>query len=205
MPGLIGLAQLGTLEIHVWGCHADQVERPDFMVFDLDPDVDLPWDRVALAAFDVRKRLRAIGLDSWIKTTGGKGLHVCVPLVRRLDWDAFKAWSKAFADQLAHDEPKLYTSNMAKSARRGKIFVDYLRNGRNATFICAYSPRARANAPVSTPITWEELAHGVDPLAFTTQTIPARLGALARDPWHDIYDADQSITAAMWKAVGGKR
>ena len=101
MPGLIGLAQLGTLETHVWGCHADNVERPDFMVFDLDPDVGLAWDRVALAAFDVRKRLREIGLESWIKTTGGKGLHVCVPLARKLDWDRFKAWSKAFADKLA--------------------------------------------------------------------------------------------------------
>jgi bifunctional non-homologous end joining protein LigD len=198
MPGLIALAQLGTLEVHVWGCHADKIERPDFMVFDLDPDVGLAWDRVALAALDVRKRLRELGLESWVKTTGGKGLHVCVPLARKLDWGKLKAWSKAFADKLAHDEPALYTSNMAKSARRGKIFVDYLRNGRHATFICAYSPRAREGATVSTPITWEELAHGVDPLAFTTQTLPARLGALARDPWHGIYDADQSITAAMW-------
>ncbi|HEX4449453.1 MAG TPA: non-homologous end-joining DNA ligase [Kofleriaceae bacterium] len=205
MPGLIGLAQLGTLETHVWGCRADNVERPDFMVFDLDPDVGLAWDRVALAAFDVRKRLREVGLESWVKTTGGKGLHICVPLARELDWARFKAWSKAFADKLAHDEPELYTSNMAKPARRGKIFVDYLRNGRNATFICAYSPRAREGAPVSTPITWDELAHGIDPLAFTTQTIPARLGALERDPWQGIYEHDQAITAAMWKAVGAKR
>jgi bifunctional non-homologous end joining protein LigD len=205
MPGLIGLAQLGTLEVHIWGCRADKLERPDFMVFDLDPDVGLAWDKVALAAFDVRKRLRAVGLDSWVKTTGGKGLHVCVPLERRLDWDDFKAWSKAFADKLAHDEPTLYTSNMAKSARRGKIFVDYLRNGRNATFICAYSPRARENAPVSTPITWDELAHGIDPQAFTTRTVPSRLGKLARDPWDGIYDVKQAITAATWRAVGVKR
>jgi bifunctional non-homologous end joining protein LigD len=194
MPGLIALAQLGTLEAHVWGCHSDDVERPDFMVFDLDPDEGLAWDRVALAAFDVRKRLRERGLESWIKTTGGKGLHVCVPVARELDRDSFKAWSKAFADELAHDEPELYTSTMAKSARRGKIFVDYLRNGRNATFICAYSPRAREGAPVSTPITWDELAHGIDPRAFTTQTIPVRLGRLARDPWQGIYDTEQRIT-----------
>ena len=205
MPGLVGLAQLGTLEIHVWGCRADKVERPDFMVFDLDPDVGLAWDKVALAAFDVRKRLHAMGLESWVKTTGGKGLHVCVPLARRLSWDDFKTWSKAFAEQLAAEEPKLYTANMAKSARRGKIFIDYLRNGRNATFICAYSPRAREGAPVSTPISWEELAHGVDPQAFTTRSVPARLGALARDPWEGIYATDQAITAATWKAVGGKR
>jgi bifunctional non-homologous end joining protein LigD len=194
MPGLIALAQLGTLEAHVWGCHADDVEQPDFMVFDLDPDEGLAWDRVALAAFDVRKRLRERGLESWIKTTGGKGVHVCVPVARELDWDNFKAWSKAFADELAHDEPELYTSSMAKSARRGKIFVDYLRNGRNATFIGAYSPRAREGAPVSTPITWDELAHGIDPRAFTTQTIPVRLGRLARDPWQGIYETEQRIT-----------
>jgi bifunctional non-homologous end joining protein LigD len=205
MPGLVGLAQLGTLEVHIWGCRADEIERPDFMVFDLDPDVGLGWDHIALAAFDVRKRLHALGLESWIKTTGGKGLHVCVPVKRKLDWEQFKAWSKAFADKLAHDEPKLYTANMAKSARRGKVFVDYLRNGRNATFICPYSPRAREGAPVSTPITWEELAHGLDPRAFTTRTIPSRLGTLDHDPWDGIYDLQQAITAAAWKAVGGKR
>lgn len=193
MPGLIGLAQLGTLEIHVWGCRADKVERPDFMVLDLDPDEGLGWDKVALAAFDVRERLRALGLESWVKTTGGKGLHVCVPVERRLDWDDFKAWTKAFADQLASDEPTLYTSNMAKRARRGKIFVDYLRNGRNATFICAYSPRARHGAPVSTPITWEELADGVDPASFTVQTVPARLANLTKDPWAGIYDVKQTL------------
>jgi bifunctional non-homologous end joining protein LigD len=193
MPGLVGLAQLGTLEIHVWGCRADKVERPDFMVFDLDPDVGLGWDKVALAAFDVRRRLDDLGLQSWVKTTGGKGLHVCVPVQRNLDWDDFKAWSKTFAERLASDSPKLYTANMAKSARKGRIFVDYLRNGRNATFICAYSPRARAGAPVSVPITWEELAHGVDPAAFTTLTVPARLAKLDDDPWADIYKVKQSL------------
>jgi bifunctional non-homologous end joining protein LigD len=203
MPGLVGLAQLGTLETHIWGCHADKVERPDFMVFDLDPDEGLPWERVALAAFDVRRRLGDLGLESFLKTTGGKGLHVCIPLERRMDWDDFKAWSKAFADQLATQEPKLYTSNMAKSARRGKIFVDYLRNGRNATFIAPYSPRARAGAPVSVPLSWEELAHGVEPASFTIETVPARLAKLD-DPWRDIYEVKQAITAAMWKAVGGK-
>ncbi|MBV8758015.1 MAG: non-homologous end-joining DNA ligase [Deltaproteobacteria bacterium] len=193
MPGLVGLAQLGTLEAHVWGCHADKVERPDFMVLDLDPDVALGWDKVALAAFDVRKRLGERGLESWVKTTGGKGLHVCVPVARKLDWDEFKQWSKEFAEELEKDSPKLYTSNMAKAARRGKIFVDYLRNGRNATFICAYSPRAREGAPVSTPITWEELAHGVDPQSFTIQTVPQRLAKLEADPWEGIYDTKQTL------------
>ncbi len=193
MPGLVGLAQLGTLEIHVWGCHADKVERPDFMVFDLDPDPAVPWERVALAALDVRKRLGELGLESWIKTTGGKGLHVCFPVERRVDWDEFKAWSKDFADRLAADKPREYTSNMAKSARKNRIFVDYLRNGRNATFIAPYSPRAREGAPVSLPITWEELAHGVDPSAWTIETVPQRLASLPRDPWAGIYDVKQAL------------
>lgn len=204
MPGLVGLAQLGTLEIHIWGCHADKVERPDFMVFDLDPDVGLAWEKVALAAFDVRRRLRELGLESWVKTTGGKGLHVCVPLARTLTWDDFKGWSKAFADRIAEEDPRMFTSNISKAARRGRIFVDYLRNGRNATFICPYSPRAREGAPVSVPITWEELARGVEPLSFTTRTVPARLGTLEHDPWEGIYQTQQKITAAMWRAVGGK-
>jgi bifunctional non-homologous end joining protein LigD len=204
MPGLVGLAQLGTLEIHVWGCHSDKVEKPDFMVFDLDPDVGVGWERVALAAFDLRRRLHDLGLESWVKTTGGKGLHVCFPVARRMSWDDFKGWSKAFADQLADADPEHYTANMAKSARKNRIFVDYLRNGRNATFIAPYSPRARPGAPVSVPITWDELAHGIDPATFTTLTVPARLAKLAKDPWQGIYDTDQAITAAMWRAVGGK-
>jgi bifunctional non-homologous end joining protein LigD len=204
MPGLIGLAQLGTLEIHTWGCHSDKVERPDFMVFDLDPDPGVEWDRVALAAFDVRKRLGDLGFTSFVKTTGGKGLHVCAPIKRTIDWDSFKAFTKAFADKMATDEPKLYTSNMAKAARKGRIFVDYLRNGRNATFITPYSPRARANAPVAVPITWEELARGVDAASFTTQTVPTRLANLEEDPWSGIDDVDQAITAASWRGVGGK-
>jgi bifunctional non-homologous end joining protein LigD len=205
MSGLVGLAQLGTLEIHTWGCHSDKVERPDLMVFDLDPDPGVTWERVALAAFDVRKRLGELGLTAFVKTTGGKGLHVCAPVRRTLDWDDFKAFTKLFADKMAEDEPKLYTSNMAKSARKGRIFVDYLRNGRNATFITPYSPRARTGATVATPITWEELAHGVDAASFTTKTVPQRLAQLKRDPWHGIDDLDQAITAAAWRALGGRR
>jgi bifunctional non-homologous end joining protein LigD len=204
MPGLVGLAQLGTLEIHTWGCHADKVERPDLMVFDLDPDVGMSWEQVALAAFDVRRRLGELGITSFVKTTGGKGLHVCATIKRTIDWDSFKAFTKAFADKMADDEPKKYTSNMAKAARKGRVFVDYLRNGRNATFIAPYSPRARPNAPVAVPITWEELAHGVDPSQFTTQTVPTRLAKLAKDPWQGIDDADHAITAAMWKALGAQ-
>jgi bifunctional non-homologous end joining protein LigD len=204
MPGLVGLAQLGTLEIHTWGCHADKVERPDLMVFDLDPDAGMHWDRVALAALETRRRLGELGFTSFVKTTGGKGLHVCAPVKRTIDWDNFKAFTKAFADNMAADEPALYTSNVTKAARKGRIFVDYLRNGRNATFITPYSPRARPHAPVATPITWDELARGIDPTTFTTTTIPQRLAQLAHDPWRGIDDVDQTITAAAWRALGTK-
>jgi bifunctional non-homologous end joining protein LigD len=152
----------------------------------------------------VRKRLNKLGLESFVKTTGGKGLHVCAPIKRNIDWDSFKQFTKQVAETMEREDPKQYTSNMAKAARKGRIFVDYLRNGRNATFIAPYSPRARPNAPVAVPITWEELAHGVDPLQWTTLTVPARLASLEKDPWAGIDDVDQAITAAAWKAVGGK-
>ena len=201
MPGLVALAQLGTLEIHTWGSHADKPEQPDIMVFDLDPDVGLAWDRVALAAFELRGRLHRLGLESLVKTTGGKGLHVVVPVERGLDWDAFKGFTKAVVEQMERAEPKLYTTNIAKAARKGKIFIDYLRNGRNATFIAPYSPRARQGAPVAVPITWEELAAGVDPAAFTTVTVPKRLAALKADPWADLNETSQRVTAAARRSV----
>jgi bifunctional non-homologous end joining protein LigD len=204
MPGLVALAQLGTLEIHTWGARADNPEKPDLAVFDLDPDEGLGWDKVALAAFDMRRRLHELGLTSFVKTTGGKGLHVVLPLERRLDWDDFKEFTKLVAEKAERDEPSLYTTNMAKRARKGKIFLDYLRNERNATFIAPYSPRAREGAPVAVPITWEELAEGVDPATFTLKTVPKRLAQLDEDPWQDMTSIKQSITAAVWRAVGRK-
>lgn len=187
MPGIVALAQMGSLEIHTWGSRLagwrrGSIERPDVLVFDLDPDVGLAWERVALAAFDLRTRLAARDLESFVKTTGGKGLHVCVPITPRGDWAEIKAWTKAFAEELEREDPAAYTANISKAARTDRIFVDYLRNGRGATFIAPYSPRARPGAPVSTPIAWEELAAGIDPTHFDILTVPARIGAIA-DPW----------------------
>ena len=204
MPGLIALAQLGTLEIHTWGCHADKIERPDLLVFDLDPAEDVAWDRVALAAFELRRRLDELGLVSFVKTTGGKGLHVVAPIARRLGWDELKQFSRQVVERMAEAEPRLYTTNMAKAHRPGRIFLDYLRNGRNATFITPYSPRRRHGAPVAVPVAWDELARGLDPAAFTTRTVPARLARLDADPWADLNDLRQAVTAAAWRAVGGK-
>ncbi len=206
MPGIVALAQLGTLEIHTWGSHSDKPEQPDLMVLDLDPDEGLAWDKVALAAIELRGRLNDLGLTSFVKTTGGKGLHVVVPVKReaKLTWDELKLFSQLIVETMEKDEPSRFTTNMAKRARKGKIFLDYLRNGRNATFIAPYSMRARDGAPVAVPITWEELAEGVDPASFTTQTVPQRLAQLDEDPWKDLPTTKQAITAAMWKALGRK-
>jgi bifunctional non-homologous end joining protein LigD len=192
VAGLAALAQMGTVEIHTWGCRADDIERPDLCVFDLDPDEALPWDHVALGAFEVRKRLKAAGLESFVKTTGGKGLHVVVPFTRGPSWDELKAWAKAFAEQLAADQPDAFVANMGKAHRNGKIFVDYLRNGRAQMFVAPYSPRARSGAPVATPIAWEELAAGVDPKAFDVITVPRRLATVA-DPWAKLGKTKQAI------------
>ena len=202
LAGLAALAQLGTLEIHTWGCHADRPEQPDLMVFDLDPDVGLGWERAVLAAFELRRRLHDVGLDSFVKTTGGKGLHVVAPIARGVGWNDFKAFGKAVVEAMERGEPDGYTTNPIKLRRKGKIFLDYLRNGRGATFIAPYSPRARAGAPVAVPISWDELAHGVDPATFTTATVPRRLATWKADPWRDVARIKQSITAAAWRAVG---
>src|SRR4030095_557309 len=142
LEGVLALVQLGALELHVWGSRAAKVEFPDLMTFDVDPDVGLAWRRVVEGCLTLRARLDEIGLKSWIKTTGGKGVHVCVPLSRRQDWDEVKAFSKALAESLAAREPDKYTTNPLKVRRKGRIFVDYLRNGRGATAVSAYSTRA---------------------------------------------------------------
>ncbi len=204
MPGLVACAQMGSLELHTWGARADKPERPDLMVFDLDPDVGMAWDQIALAAFAMRRKLHDLGLTSFVKTTGGEGLHIVVPVKRTLEWDDFKRFSQRVCEQMETEEPTLYTTTVSKAARKGKIFLDYLRNGRGATFVSPYSPRRRPGAPVAVPITWEELAAGVDPAAFTIASVPPRLAQLAKDPWEGMLEITQSITAATWKAVGGK-
>ncbi len=199
--GLMGAVQLGSLEIHTWGCHIDDVERPDYAVIDLDPDPGLGWDAVVEAAFEVRVLLEDVGLRSWVKTTGGKGVHVCFPVTRRTSWDDFKAFTHSIAATMVANQPDRYTTNMAKARRKGKIFVDYLRNGRGATAVAPYSTRARPGATVSAPLTWEELAGGARPEDFDIRTMIPRLDALAADPWEGFFSTKQSITQAMWKKL----
>ena len=204
LEGLLSLVQMGVLEIHVWGSHRDQIEQPDYVVFDLDPDEGLPWERVVEGAITTRDFLADLGLRTYLKTTGGKGLHVVLPLTRRADWDEIKAFTKAVAEAVVAAEPKKYTSKMPKADRKGKVFIDYLRNGRGATSIAPFSTRARPGAPVSTPLFWEELESDVRANTWTVRNLPERLEALSADPWADFNTVRQSITAAMEKALGLK-
>ena len=202
LPGLIALVQMGVLEIHPWGSRIEKLETPDRVTMDLDPDEGLRWERVTEAAVDVREALAGIGLKSFAKTTGGKGLHVVIPLTPKLGWDEVKAFAKWVADSLVAQRPQDFTANMAKRARRGRIYIDYLRNGRGATAVGAYSPRARPGAPVSTPVSWEEVEQGVRPDEFTVETVPQRLAALPSDPWAEIGKIRQTISAAVRRQVG---
>ncbi len=200
VQGILSLVQLGTLEFHVWGSRASKVEQPDLMVFDLDPDVGLSWARVLEACLTMKGRLADLGLRSWLKTTGGKGLHVCVPLASKQGWDEVKAFSKALVEDIVRREPDKYTSNILKARRKGRVFLDYLRNGRGATAISAWSMRARAGATVSMPLHWEELTEALKPSVFTVENAAEQLQG--SDPWADFYATRQPITAAMRKAVG---
>jgi len=202
LAGLIGLVQMNVIELHPSGAGVDKLETPDRITFDLDPDEGLAWPRVTEAAIDIRDALRAIGLESFAKTTGGKGLHVVVPLQPKLGWDEAKAFTKWVADSFVAQSPERFTANQAKRARHGRIYIDYLRNSRGATAIGAYSPRARPGATVSTPLFWEEVENGVRPEGFTVATVRQRLAALDTDPWAEIGKLRQSISAAVRRQIG---
>jgi bifunctional non-homologous end joining protein LigD len=202
LAGLVGLVQMNVIELHPSGAGVDKLDTPDRITFDLDPDEGLAWPRVTEAAIDIRDALRAIGLESFAKTTGGKGLHVVVPLQPRLGWDEVKAFTKWVADSFVAQSPERFTANQAKRARHGRIYIDYLRNSRGATAIGAYSPRARPGATVSTPLFWEEVENGVRPDGFTVTTVPERLAGLKTDPWAEIGKLRQSISAAVRRQVG---
>jgi bifunctional non-homologous end joining protein LigD len=156
--GLVGAAQMGTLEFHIWGARRDRLERPDRMVFDLDPDEGLGFADVVAAATEIRDRLEALGLPAWPLVTGGKGVHIIVPLRRIAGWETVKLYSRIFATLLAEEEPKRFTATMSKAKRKGRIFIDWLRNERGATAIAPFSLRARPGAPAAVPVSWKELA-----------------------------------------------
>jgi bifunctional non-homologous end joining protein LigD len=197
LRGLINLAQANVLEIHPWGARIDDIDHPDMLIFDLDPGEGLAWANVIEAAREVRRRLQDLGIESYVKTSGGKGLHVVSHLEPSADWDELKSFAHSIALAMERDEPSKYISTMAKKARGGKIFVDYLRNGRGATAVAAYSTRARPGAPISTPVSWDELGPAVTPARFTVENIGRRLAALKSDPWEDFFSRPQNIEEAI--------
>ena len=191
--GLVALAQSGVLEIHPWGTTTQNWARPDMMTMDLDPAEDVPWTEVIDAARDVRARLEAMGMAAFIKTSGGKGLHVVAPLKPQARWPEVKAFAKSLATNMAHDDPERYIAVATKAKRRGRIFVDYLRNGRGSTAVAPYSTRARPGAPVSMPIDWPELDPAIGPASFTVKNALLQLEARRNDPWAGFFDAAKPL------------
>jgi bifunctional non-homologous end joining protein LigD len=192
LDGLLSLVQAGVLELHVRGSTIDRLDVCDRIVFDIDPGDDVAWADVVAAARDVRQRLAAIDLRSFVKLSGGKGLHVVLP-VEGSDWDTTKTFAQAVALAMTADDPKRYVAKMTKSLRRGKIFIDYLRNSLEQTSVAAYSTRARAGAPVSAPVTWEELGRTKGGNQYTLLTLGRRLAGLKQDPWQDIARVKQRL------------
>ena len=185
LAGLVAGVQVGVLEFHLWGCRRDRLEAPERLVFDFDPDEALSFADVSRAAADVRDRLKALGLNSWPMVTGGKGIHVIVPLARRNGWDEVKSFARGFARRLAEDEPERFIAKASKASRTGRIFVDWLRNDRGATAICPYSTRAREGAPVAMPVSWDELGGLKAANVFTIANAPQRVRDVP-DPWADM-------------------
>jgi bifunctional non-homologous end joining protein LigD len=202
VAGLVALVQMGVLELHTWGARRDRLEQPDRITMDLDPDEGLAWSRVVEAALELREFLADLGLESFLKTTGGKGLHLVVPIRRRDGWDEVKEFTRAVAAAVAADAPGRYTLNISKAKRKGRVLIDYLRNGRGATAVEAFSTRARAGAPVAVPVRWSELGPRLSPNRFDIFSLPRRLASLRSDPWEGYHEVRQGITAPMKRAVG---
>ncbi|PNS09503.1 DNA ligase D [Solilutibacter silvestris] len=191
--GLMELVQMNTLEFHPWGSRIDKPELPDMLVFDLDPDPGIGWKEVVDAARDVREHLRAARLESFVRLSGGKGLHVVVPIRRGPDWETVRNFTGAFAEAMAASQPLRYVATMSKARRKGRIFIDWLRNGRGATSVCNWSLRARKGAPVAMPIRWEELGRTAGPDAYDLKKALRRARTMKEDPWADFGSLKQSL------------
>jgi bifunctional non-homologous end joining protein LigD len=204
LNGLIALVQAGVLEIHPWGSRTGNLDRPDRLIFDLDPGEGVAFGLVVSAAREIRDRLKSSGLKSFVKTTGGKGLHVVAPIKPRAGWDEVKSFTQHVAESMVADNPKIYVAKMTKSLRRGRIFVDYLRNGRGATAVAAYSTRARPDAPVSTPLDWDELIADLRPNHYTLGNLQQRIHHLKGDPWRSFFSVRQNLPALESSADAGR-
>lgn len=195
---IIELVQFGTIEFHPWAARADALEQPDYLVFDLDPGNGVAWRDVIEAARMIRDRLDKVSLRSFVRTTGGKGLHVLVPLHdANCHWEDARAFSRAFAHGLADEQPLAFTAKAAKEGRSGRIFIDYLRNTRGATSVASWSLRARAGAPVAVPLRWQDLGRCASGHAFDIGTARRRLARLRSDPWEGFATIRQGLEEAL--------
>jgi bifunctional non-homologous end joining protein LigD len=198
--GLVALAQMGVLEIHPWGSRNDALETPDQLIFDLDPDEGMAWKQLVASAFEIRGLLSELGLESFVKSTGGKGLHIVAPIKPQHEWPEVKAFAHSFARMMEAANPKLYLTKMTKAARKNRIYLDYLRNERGATAVAPYSPRARKGARVAMPLSWNELKKPERPV-FAVANFDQWKARLKRDPWAKMETLRQSLTAQAIRAV----
>jgi bifunctional non-homologous end joining protein LigD len=196
---VVSLAQMGVLEIHTWNSTTEHIERPDRIVWDLDPGPDVAWPAIVRAARLVRSVLDLLGLQAWVKTTGGSGLHVVMPLDPVRDWSDCLAFARSVAASIERSEPEAFTTAFAKRGREQKILIDYLRNNRTNTSVAAYSTRAREGAPVSAPLTWAEIGRGRP--SYTVTTIQPRLARRRSDPWAGYWDCRQSLADRALRAI----
>ncbi len=201
LPHLIALVQLGVLEFHVWNSRVPEVHLPDQIVIDLDPGPGVSFGDVVDAARLVRARLDDLGLVPFVKTTGGKGLHVVAPITPQHGWDIITPLARLVAKRLAFDQPERYTDRVAKSRRGGRIFVDYMRNGWNRNQIAPYSTRASAAATVSVPLRWRELRASLDPARYDVRAVMRRVRSQQEDPWAGFDDGRRAITLGMVEAL----
>ena len=193
VEGVLALVQMNTLELHPWGATVAAPEKPDRLVFDLDPGPGVSWTQTKAAAREVRDNLRKAGLESFVRLSGGKGLHVVVPITPGPSWETVKAFCEAFANAMAQHRPERYVATMRKDQRGNKIFIDWLRNGRGNTSVCSWSLRAREHATVAVPLRWEDLGKVRSPGAFTLDKALQRAARLRRDPWEGMAGLKQAL------------
>jgi bifunctional non-homologous end joining protein LigD len=203
VTALISLVQANVLELHTWNATVDRIECPDRIVLDLDPGPDVSWRSIVEAAQLVRTALQALGLESFVKTTGGRGLHVVVPLVPKAEWQLGLAVARGVAEAIARLSPQHYTTAFAKAGREGKILIDFMRNNRLSTSVAAFSTRARPGAPISTPLAWEELDKRLKgSTQYTVRNLAARLKRIGADPWAGYWKTTQRLTTRTAERVG---